>query len=219
LAFRDLQIRGAGELLGAKQSGTMVSVGYELYTQLINEAVATLKNTVDGEMPKDQDIKDPLESLAPLPALEVPVVALLPEGYIKDQAQRLYYYQRMMSSRDPQTLGEVQAEIEDRYGRPTLEVSQAFAIMALRMRARDLGIDKLDARGGRLNVQFKDMMAVPPRAFSILSNRNREAYKTKEALIWPHTGSPLPAIERMMDTFEAALKEVEAGRAALGIAR
>ena len=212
LAFRDLQIRGAGDLLGAKQSGTMAHVGYELYTQLINEAVATLKNTVDGELPKDQDIKDPLESLAPLPAFEVPIVALLPEGYIKDQAQRLYYYQRMMSSRDPDTLGAVQAEMEDRYGRTTLEVSQAFAIMALRMRARDLGIDKLDARGGRLNVQFKDISAVPPRAFSILGQRNKEAYKTKEAYIWPHTGSPLPAIERMMDSFAKAVADVDAGR-------
>ena len=69
-----------------------------------------------------------------------------------------------------------------------------------------------------LNVQFKDMMAVPPRAFSILANRNREAYKTKEALIWPFSGAALPAIQRMMDTFEAALKEVEAGRAALSVA-
>ncbi len=215
LAFRDLQIRGAGELLGAKQSGTMVSVGYELYTQLINEAVATLKNSVDGETP-DREMKDPLESLAPLPAVEVPGVALLPEGYIKDQAQRLYYYQRMMSSRDPGTLGEVQAEMEDRYGRATLEVSQAFAIMAQRMRARDLGIDKLDAKGGRLSIGFKDMSAVPPRAFSILAGKNKEAYKTKEALIWPYTGSPLPAIERMMNTFEAAIAEVEKGRAALG---
>lgn len=217
LAFRDLQIRGAGELLGAKQSGTMVSVGYELYTQLINEAVATLKNTVDGDTPSDLEVKDPLESLAPLPAFEVPVVALLPEGYIKDQAQRLYYYQRMMSARDPGTLGEVQAEVEDRYGRPTLEVSQAFAIMALRMRARDLGIDKLDARGGRLNVGFKDLSAVPPRAWSILSHKNREAYKTKEAFIWPFTGSPLPAIDRMMDMFEAAVQEVDRGRAALSV--
>lgn len=219
LAFRDLQIRGAGELLGAKQSGTMVSVGYELYTQLINEAVATLKNTVDGEVPDGNEMRDPLESLAPLPSFEVPVVALLPEGYIKDQSQRLYYYQRMMSSRDLTTLGEVQAEIEDRYGRTTLEVSQAFAIMAQRMRARDLGIDKLDARGGRLNIQFKDISAVPPRAFSIISNKNREAYKTKEALIWPFTGSPLPAIERMMNLFEAAIEEVDAGRAALGMGR
>ena len=212
LAFRDLQIRGAGELLGAKQSGTMANVGYELYTQLVNEAVATLKNTVDGELPKDGEIKDPLESLAPLPAFEVPVVALLPEGYIRDQAQRLYYYQRMMSSRDPDTLGAVQAEMEDRYGRTTLEVSQAFAIMAQRMRARDLGIDKLDARGGRLNVQFKDMSAVPPRAWSILGQRNKDAYKTREAFIWPFTGSPLPAIERMMNTFEAAVEEVDRGR-------
>ena len=219
LAFRDLQIRGAGELLGSKQSGTMANVGYELYTQLINEAVATLKNTVDGEVPEDGEVKDPLESLAPLPAFEVPVVALLPEGYIRDQAQRLYYYQRMMSSRDPGTLGEVQAEMEDRYGRTTLEVSQAFAIMALRMRARDLGIDKLDARGGRLNVQFKDMSAVPPRAWSILGTKNKEAYKTREAFIWPHTGSPLPAIERMMNSLQMALEEVERGREALGAGR
>ena len=216
LAFRDLQIRGAGELLGSKQSGTMANVGYELYTQLINEAVATLKNTVDeGGAPRSGEIKDPLESLAPLPAFEVPVVALLPEGYIRDQAQRLYYYQRMMSARDPKTLGEVQAEVEDRYGRTTLEVSQAFAIMALRMRARDLDIDKLDARGGRLNVQFKDMGAVPPRAFSILGAKNKEAYKTKEALIWPYVGSPLPAITRMMDTLASAVEEVDRGREAL----
>ena len=215
LAFRDLQIRGAGELLGAKQSGTMANVGYELYTQLINEAVATLKNTVDGELPRDQDIKDPLESLAPLPAFEVPVVALLPEGYIRDQSQRLYYYQRMMSARDPKTLGEVQAEVEDRYGRSTLETSQAFAIMAQRMRARDLNIDKLDARGGRLSVGFKDITAIPPRAWSILGTRKKDAYKTKDALIWPHVGSPLPAIEKMMDTLEAAIEEVENGRALL----
>ena len=183
-----------------------------MYTQLINESVATLKNTVDGELPRDQDVKDPLESLAPLPAFEVPVVAFIPEGYIKDQSQRLYYYQRMMSSRDPKTLGEVQAEMEDRYGRTMLEVSQAFAIMALRMRARDLGIDKLDARGGRLNVQFKDVAAVSPRAFSILGQRNKEAYRTKEALIWPFTGSPLPQIERMMNMFETAVEEVNNSR-------
>lgn len=219
LAFRDLQIRGAGELLGAKQSGTMVSVGYELYTQLINEAVATLKNSVDGELPADQEIRDPLESLAPLPAFEVPVVALIPEAYIRDQAQRLYYYQRMMSARDEKTLGEVQAEMEDRYGRPTIEVSQAFAIMGQRMRARSLDIEKVDARGGRLAISFRDIAAIPPRAFSILSQKNREAYKTKEALIWPYRGAPILAIERMMDMFESALKEVEAARASLGISR
>ncbi|AIE87283.1 transcription-repair coupling factor [Fimbriimonas ginsengisoli] len=216
LAFRDLQIRGAGELLGAKQSGTMVSVGYELYTQLINEAVAMLKNTVDGTpVSPDDEVRDPLESLTPLPAFEVPVIALIPEAYIKDQAQRLYYYQRMMSSRDEATLGEVQAEVEDRYGHPPLQVGQAFAIMGQRLRARRLGFEKLDARQGRIAITFKDRSTVPPMVFSVLAKRNREAYVTREQYIWPYQGAPIPAIDRMMDEFESALQHVESSRASL----
>lgn len=218
LAFRDLQIRGAGELLGAKQSGTMANVGYELYSQLINEAVAMLKNTVDGmKVPDSDERKDALATLEPLPQFEVPVVALLPDTYIKDQAQRLYYYQRMMSSRDEKTLGEVQAEVEDRYGHPTEEVSNAFAIMGQRMRAQTLGIEKLDARQGRISASFKDRSTVPPRVFSILGKKNRDCYLTREAFIWPFTGNPILAIEKMFMSFEDALAQVEADRASLGV--
>jgi transcription-repair coupling factor (superfamily II helicase) len=215
LAFRDLQIRGAGELLGAKQSGTMNSVGFELYTQLINEAVAQLKNTVDGSPEAVEDVKDPLASLEPLPSFEVPVVAFLPDTYIKDQAQRLYYYQKMMSSRDLQTLGEVQSEVEDRYGHQPLEVSQAFAIMELRMRARDIGIEKLDARQGRLAIVFKHAEDVPPRVYSILGRRKREAYVSRDSFIWPITGAPIPAIDNFLNEFERAVQEYEAALAAV----
>ena len=215
LAFRDLQIRGAGELLGAKQHGTMANVGYELYTQLINEAVQLLKNSVDGEA--DGEIRDPLEALQPLPAFEVPIVALLPDTYIKDQAQRLYFYQKLMACRDELTLGAVQGEVEDRYGRMPLQATQAFAVMALRMVARDLGVDKLDARGGRVSVSFKDKQLIPPRVFSMAAKQNREAYLTRESYIWPYTGAPLPAISRMFDTLNEALAEIEMHRQALGI--
>ncbi len=217
LAFRDLQIRGAGELLGAKQSGTMVTVGYELYTQLINEAVAQLKNSVDGKVPDSDDLKDPLASMEPLPQFEVSVVALIPESYIKDQAQRLYYYQRMMTSRDEKTLGEAQSEVEDRYGHPPIEVSQAFTIMALRMRAKQVGFDKIDATQGRLSVGFKDRQSVSPRVFTILAKRNRSAYLTRESYIWPFSGNPLVAIENLMNTFDQANLEIEQARAALGV--
>ncbi len=217
LAFRDLQIRGAGELLGAKQSGTMVTVGYELYTQLINEAVAQLKNSVDGKLPDEGDAKDPLESMEPLPQFEVSVVALLPDSYIKDQAQRLYYYQRMMTSRSQGVLGEVQAEVEDRYGHPPAEVSNAFTIMSLRMRAKELGIDKIDATQGRLSISFKDRSSVPPRVFTILAKINRNAYVTRETYIWPHAGGPLVAIDNMMNQFNSALEQLEQARASLGI--
>jgi transcription-repair coupling factor (superfamily II helicase) len=217
LAFRDLQIRGAGELLGAKQSGTMVTVGYELYTQMINEAVAHLKNSVDGDVPSDVEIRDPLEELTPLPAFEVPVVALLPDSYIKDQAQRLYYYQQMMSARTEERLGEVQSEVEDRYGHPTPEVRNAFAIVGLRIRADRLGFDKLDARQGRISVSFRDRAAIPPRLFSLLTQRNRECYVTRDVLIWPFRGEPIPAIEGMISRFEGAFEELAADRATLNV--
>lgn len=215
LAFRDLQIRGAGELLGAKQHGAMANVGYELYTQLINEAVMVLKNSVDGET--EREIRDPLEALEPLPQFEVPVVALLPDSYVKDQAQRLYYYQRMMSCRDIGTLTEVQGEVEDRYGRMPLQASQAFTIMSERIRAKALGIDKLDARQGRIAVSFKDRQTVPPRAFVLMGRVNREAYVTKEQFIWPYSGAPIPAIERLLESFAESMREIERQRAALGV--
>jgi len=218
LAFRDLQIRGAGELLGAKQHGAMANVGYELFTQLINEAVAQLKDAVDSpeEADKLQATSDkPQEE--PLPAFDLPVEAFLPDSYIKDQAQRLYYYQRMMSCRDEKSLGEVQAEVEDRYGHPTEEVGNAFSIMSQRMRAREFGFEKLDAKQGRVSVQFKDRSAIPPRAFSILGHKNREMYLTRESMIWPYGGNPILAVEKLLTALGAAINQYEEERAGLGV--
>jgi transcription-repair coupling factor (superfamily II helicase) len=216
LAFRDLQIRGAGELLGAKQHGAMVTVGFELYTQLINEAVAQLKNAVDGPTPGTTDEID-MSSIEPLPACDLPAVAFLPESYIREQAQRLYFYQRMMSCRNLEELGEVRGEIEDRYGHPPDEVQAAFAILHLRMRARDLGLSKIDGKGGRLSVDFRDRQSVSPRAISLLGRKNRECYVSKDSLIWPYSGSPISALERFLAFFEDALAQVESERSALGV--
>ncbi|CAN5607251.1 transcription-repair coupling factor [soil metagenome] len=220
LAFRDLQIRGAGELLGAKQSGTMVSVGYELYTQLIQEAVTQLKNTVDGAPATDaDDVLDPLESLTPLPAFEVPVIALLPEAYIKDQSQRLYYYQRMMSARDEIILGAVEAEVEDRYGRPPKEVANAFAIMSLRIRAKRLGWDKVDARNAEIRIVFRHRDGYNPRVFNLLAKRNRDMKLTRDYLLWPYEGAPIRAVESLIDQFSRAMEEVDSDRGTLAGAR
>lgn len=211
LAFRDLQIRGAGDLLGAKQHGAMANVGYELFTQLIDEAVAQLKNAVDEAPAGERDeVRNPLENLAPLPGFDLPVEAYLPDTYIKDQAQRLFYYQRIMGARDPQSLGTVQAEVEDRYGRPTDEVQNAFAVMALRMRAREIGIDKLEAKQGRLAIHFRDRGDIPPRVWSLVGSRRRDAYLTRESYVWPFTGNALRAVEGMLIQFEEARDQYEA---------
>ncbi|MFX4489896.1 hypothetical protein ABTA82_19800, partial [Acinetobacter baumannii] len=82
-----------------------------------------------------------------------------------------------------------------------LQASQAFTIMSERIRAKALGIDKLDARQGRIAVSFKDRQTVPPRAFVLMGRVNREAYVTKEQFIWPYSGAPIPAIERLLESF------------------
>jgi len=213
LAFRDLQIRGAGELLGAKQSGTMLTVGYELYTQLIQEAVAQLKNGVDGVNLDGDGVADPLASLEPLPTFDLPIVALLPDTYIRDQAQRLYYYQRLMSCRDLVSLGAVQAEVEDRYGRPPTPVRAAFRVMELRLRARDLDITRLDGKSQRLAITFGDKDAIPPRVISLLVKQNREATTTRSEVIWPYRTDPLVAIDDFFTKFIQAQEQVQAARA------
>jgi transcription-repair coupling factor (superfamily II helicase) len=217
LAFRDLQIRGAGELIGAKQSGTMLQVGYELYTQLINEAVASLKTGVDGQPITSDTARDPLEALTPLPSFEIPVIAMLPESYIKEQAQRLFYYQQMMSSRDQTRLGEVQTEIEDRYGKPPSPVSNAFAVMSLRIRGKKLGVDKVDARQGRVALTFKNLEDVPPRLFVLLPKTLQGSHNTRDAFIFPFTGDPILAVEALLNAIEKCSRQIEESRAALSV--
>jgi transcription-repair coupling factor (superfamily II helicase) len=129
----------------------------------------------------------------------------------------LYFYQQMMSARTESQLGEVQAEIEDRYGHSPLEVHNAFAIMALRVRAKRNGMERIEVGGGRVSVEFKDASKVPPRVFTILSRKNRECYLTRSSFIWPYSGDPIAAVERMMDGFESAVREMEEARASLGV--
>lgn len=214
LAFRDLQIRGAGELLGAKQHGAMASVGYELYTQLIEDAVQALKNGVDGKTP-DEMVDEALSSREPLPSFEISLNALIPTGYIEEQAQRLYYYQQIMSARAVESLQEIAMEVEDRYGHPPEEVKNVFEVMRARMRMRDLGIEKGEAKEGRVLVQFRDRTKIQPRVFSIMGQRYRQCYLTRDSLVWPYQGNPLAATIRLLDTFEAASNQVREELAAI----
>ena len=218
LAFRDLQIRGAGELLGSKQHGTMASVGYELFTQLINEAVAMLKNSVDGDPGQSlPDVDDPLVSAAPLPLFDLPVEAFFPESYVRDQGQRLYYYQRLMSVRKENLLGEISAEMQDRYGKLPEEVLNAFQVIRLRMRAKKLGIEKVEAKEGRIAATFHDISKVSPRIFSIISKNHREFYVARESVIWAYSGSPLRAVEWLFSSFDEAAERMALDRAALDV--
>lgn len=207
LAFRDLQIRGAGDLLGAKQSGQMAAVGYDLYTQLIDSEVKFLKTFADGE--KSRGVIDPLAGLEPLPPFDLPVQALIPNWYVPDEGQRLFLYKQMMSARDPKVLGELRAEMEDRYGHLPDEVSVALNIMGVRMRARDRHIIDVDGNQGRLKVTFHENFPLSPRIFRTIQRKHHQAYMSEDKMIWPFSGDPVRAANAMIDSFADAEQEIK----------
>lgn len=215
LAFRDLQIRGAGDLLGAKQSGQMNAVGYDLYSQLIESEVQFLKTYADGSRPTGYE--DPLAGLEPLPSIDLPVQALIPTNYVEDPAQRLYFYKQLMAARNPLALGEVAADLEDRYGKMPKEVRTAIDIMSARITARDLHITQIDGKQGRLKITFHENYQLHPRIPGIIAQSKRDAYMSMDHLIWPIAGSPVEAVHTALRTIHAAQEELESQRQSLGI--
>ena len=157
LATHDLEIRGAGELLGEDQSGQMAEVGFSLYTELLERAVRSIKQ---GHLP---DIDAGEEARGAEVELHVP--ALIPDDYLPDVHTRLTLYKRISSARDSDALRELQVEMIDRFGLLPDAAKNLFAIAELKLQASMLGIRKLDLgeNGGRIVFEAKpsiDPMAV-----------------------------------------------------------
>ena len=155
LATHDLEIRGAGELLGEDQSGQMAEVGFSLYTELLERAVRSIRQ---GKLP---DIDEPMQRGA---EVELNVPALIPDDYLPDVHTRLTLYKRVSSARDVTALRELQVEMIDRFGLLPDPAKHLFGVAELRMQATELGIRKLDlgAAGGR--IQFVEKPNVDPMA-------------------------------------------------------
>ncbi len=153
LATHDLEIRGAGELLGEDQSGQMAEVGFSLYTELLERAVRSIRR---GELP---DVDAPAAHGADV---ELHVPALIPEDYLPDVHTRLTLYKRISSARDAGELRELQVEMIDRFGLLPEPAKHLFAVAELRHEATRLGLRKLDLgpAGGR--VQFEAKPRVDP---------------------------------------------------------
>jgi transcription-repair coupling factor (superfamily II helicase) len=143
LATHDLEIRGAGELLGDEQSGQITEVGFSMYTDLLERAVRALKS---GKVP-DFDLVNEHEA-----EVELHLPALIPDDYLPDVHARLTLYKRIASARDADRLRELQVEMIDRFGLLPDPVKNLFAVTELKLRATELGIRKLDlgANGGRV---------------------------------------------------------------------
>ncbi|WP_329851179.1 transcription-repair coupling factor [Stenotrophomonas pavanii] len=157
LATHDLEIRGAGELLGEDQSGQMAEVGFSLYTELLERAVRSIRL---GKLP-DLDAGEEVRGAE----VELHVPALIPEDYLPDVHTRLTLYKRISSARDSDALRELQVEMIDRFGLLPDAAKHLFAIAELKLKANMLGIRKLDLgeNGGRIVFESKpniDPMAV-----------------------------------------------------------
>ncbi len=157
LATHDLEIRGAGELLGEDQSGQMAEVGFSLYTELLERAVRSIKQ---GKLP-DLDAGEEARGAD----VELHVPALIPDDYLPDVHTRLTLYKRVSSARDSADLRELQVEMIDRFGLLPDAVKHLFGIAELKLQANTLGIRKLELgeNGGRIVFGAKpdiDPMAV-----------------------------------------------------------
>ncbi|BDU17306.1 transcription-repair coupling factor [Lysobacter auxotrophicus] len=168
LATHDLEIRGAGELLGEEQSGQMAEVGFSLYTELLERAVRSIRQ---GKLP---DV-DMVEARGAEVELRIP--ALIPDDYLPDVHTRLTLYKRISGARDTDELRELQVEMIDRFGLLPDPAKYMFAVAELKLRATELGIRKLDLgeTGGR--VHFVEKPNVDPMAIIRLIQGQPKLYK------------------------------------------
>jgi len=145
VATMDLEIRGAGDLFGANQSGHMAAVGYELFTSMLEEAVRELRGDEDA---RDVD-----------PEIRVPVPAHVPEEYLTDRHGRLVLYRRVASCRSLEELAALAAETEARYGTFPPAVNYLFGLVRLKVRCRRAGIALLEVSPPKVRL---DLAQAPP---------------------------------------------------------
>ena len=145
IALSDLEIRGAGNILGGEQSGHMAAVGFDLYTRLLAEAVEERKATWEGRA----------ATLEPAGAtVDLPVDAHLPDAYVPDEAAKLELYRRLARARTPGDLASFRQEVADRFGPPPPAVLRLVEVAELRLAAEAAGITSLAREEGQLVVRF-----------------------------------------------------------------
>lgn len=168
LATHDLEIRGAGELLGDEQSGQIHSVGFALYMDMLHRAVDALKR---GEIP---DVDAPLDQGTEV-NLHLP--ALIPDDYLPDVNGRLILYKRIAAAADDGELRELQVEMIDRFGLLPPQVKNLFQVSSLRLKAQALGIRAIDAGPEGGSIDFKQSTRVNPLSLVKLVQSDPLSYK------------------------------------------
>ena len=171
VAMRDLEIRGAGNLIGAEQSGVLAAVGFELYTQMLEEAVAITRGEVVAPPSEVQ--------------IDLPLDAYLPEDYVPELNQRIDLYRRLAAVREWRFAEELREELLDRFGKPLpVPTDNLFRLIAVKLLCLEIGITHIVTERGAVSLRLGSEHSLSPQAVTRLQ---------AEAPNWRDRGLPAPA--------------------------
>jgi transcription-repair coupling factor (superfamily II helicase) len=198
IAALDLELRGAGNMLGGEQSGHIESVGFELYTSMLEAAVKEMKGETSEERPATQ--------------LNLGIALRIDESYVPEENQRLRLYKKIAGAASEAAVTEVRAEMEDRYGAPPDATVYLLEAALVRLECERMGIAQIDRRRGELQIRFMEKAAVDPAHLMRLVARNakRGAQFTPQGLL----KYPLAAVrsdEVLLEIHEVLAKLAPAG--------
>ncbi len=168
IASHDLEIRGAGELLGDDQSGHIQSIGFNLYLDLLERTVQAMKQgkTISAD---DLDVKGC--------EIELHIPCLIPQDYLPDVQLRLQLYQRISNGQNQAELDQVQIDMIDRFGLLTDPIKNLFNVASLRLQAEALGIKRIDATAKNIKLEFDNPPKISPDKIIRLIQKNPQRYK------------------------------------------
>jgi transcription-repair coupling factor (superfamily II helicase) len=172
----DLEIRGAGNLLGAEQSGHLAAVGYDTYMQMLEETIEEMRGN-----PREIEID---------PEIRIPVHARLSEEYVPEVSQRLVLYKRLASARDDADVDRIRDELLDRYGTLPPEAGNLLEIIRVKILARRLGVLAVDVARGEFVLTASESSAIDPqRLVNLLTGAKSGARVSPDHKIF----APLPS--------------------------
>ena len=197
IASHDLDIRGAGNLLGDEQSGHIREVGVELYQRMLEEAVASLRESgLDGEGVDNEDFS---------PAISIGMSVLIPEHFISDLSQRLSFYRRLGNVKTDKEVDSIAVEMVDRFGKLPVEVNNLLKTVELKVLCRQSGIEKIDAGDkGAVITFYKNKVANPAQLIGYMQEslntvRLRPDHKVVVARPWANVDARLQGVKKVLN--------------------
>jgi transcription-repair coupling factor (superfamily II helicase) len=208
IALRDLEIRGAGNLLGAEQSGYMSSIGFDLYVKLLANAVERYRSLMRGETPEEEDE-------GPDVTIDLPMSAHLPASYVLDLNMRLALYQRLSAAPDAESVATISGEMVDRLGEPPPVAQNLLYVVVLRAMARPLGVESIRTEDGAVVIRTRESQPLPVSALEATVPRGVQV--TRDVMRVDLSEGWRDRLQRTLELAsqaKAAEEAVEAGTAA-----